>query len=84
MTSIYVPVTSNPEAEPEQISVRIVRHKEVREKLKISDSQLFKMISSGQFPRPFTLFPGGRAVGWLESDIDKWIFERNKTYGGDQ
>ena len=25
---------------------------------------------------PFKLIPGGRAVGWLERDVDAWLAER--------
>ena len=56
--------------------VRILRHRDVTRKLNVSRAKLFAMISMGHFPKPFTLIPGGRAVGWLESDVDAWIMER--------
>jgi len=34
------------------------------------------MVATGLFPKPFQLVPGGRAVGWLEQQIDQWILER--------
>ena len=34
------------------------------------------MVARGQLFKPFALVPGGRAVGWLEEDIDQWILER--------
>ena len=54
----------------------IVRHADVCCKLKVSSAKLFDMISKGQFPKPFTIIPGGRAVGWLEHDVDAWIIDR--------
>jgi predicted DNA-binding transcriptional regulator AlpA len=36
------------------------------------------MVAKGQFPKPFTIIPGGRAVGWLGEDIDTWIMQRAK------
>jgi prophage regulatory protein len=56
--------------------LRVIRHKQVRSKLQISSAKLFDMVARGQFPKPFTLIPGGRAVGWLEADVDAWITSR--------
>ncbi len=59
--------------------IRIIRHTNVRQKLSVSEAKLFDMIAKGLFPKPFLLIPGGRSVGWLESDVDQWILERKKT-----
>jgi prophage regulatory protein len=56
--------------------VRIIRHAEVSGKLQVSSAKLFDMIAKGQFPKSFVIVPGGRAVGWLESDVDAWIIDR--------
>lgn len=56
--------------------VRIIRHAEVRKKVPVSPAKLFDMIAQGQFPKPFTIVPGGRAVGWLEEDVNAWIRAR--------
>lgn len=56
--------------------IRIVRHDRVCQKLKLSSAKLFDMVAKGQFPKGFTIVPGGRAVGWLESDVDAWILAR--------
>jgi len=60
----------------EPASVRIVRNAQVRAKLDVSEAKLFDMIAKGVFPTPFQIVPGGRAVGWLESDVDDWILAR--------
>ena len=57
-------------------TVRVIRHNQVCQKLGISSAKLFDMVAKGQFLKPFTLIPGGRAVGFLECDVDKWILER--------
>ena len=59
--------------------IQIIRHAEVRHKLSVSEAKLFDMIAKGLFPKPFLLIPGGRSVGWLESDVDKWILERKEA-----
>ena len=56
--------------------LRVIRHRQVCERLQISSAKLFDMVAKGQFLKPFTLIPGGRAVGFLESDVDQWILER--------
>lgn len=57
-------------------SLKIIRHKGVCQKMDISSSQLFDICAKGDFPKPFQLVPGGRAVGWLEHQVDQWILER--------
>jgi prophage regulatory protein len=56
--------------------LRVIRHRQVCAKLQISSAKLFDMIAKQQFLQPFKLVPGGRAVGFLESDVDQWILER--------
>lgn len=56
--------------------VQVLRHQQVCEKLQVSSAKLFAMCAEGQFPRPFTIVPGGRAVGWLAADVDAWILNR--------
>jgi predicted DNA-binding transcriptional regulator AlpA len=61
---------------PEKPRIRIVRHKHVCDKLGVSAPKLFDMISKGEIDKPFKIIPGGRACGWLEHEIDDWIFKR--------
>lgn len=62
--------------------IRIIRHNQVCMKLQISSAKLFDMVAKGLFPKPFTLIPGGRAVGWLEHDVDAWILQRKRSTVG--
>lgn len=58
-------------------ALRFVRLKEVLERVAISRAQLYLLMGKGHFPKNFSLSgPGGRAVGWLESDIDDWVASR--------
>jgi len=59
--------------------VQVIRHAHVRKKLQISSAKLFDMVAKGQFPKPFTLIPGGRAVGWLETDVNSWVLARKEA-----
>lgn len=56
--------------------IQVIRHGVVCSKLQVSSAKLFDMCARGLFPKPFPLIPGGRAVGWLESDVDAWILNR--------
>jgi len=60
----------------EQTEFRILRHKDVRERLGLCSASLFRMVANGEFPKPFQITPRGRAVGWLEEDVDNWILSR--------
>ncbi len=57
-------------------AVQVLRHHHVCEKLQVSSAKLFSMCAEGLFPRPFKLVPGGRAVGWLQADVDAWVLGR--------
>ena len=61
------------------LHLRVVRHVAVCQKLDISSSKLLDVCAKGLFPKPFTLIPGGRAVGWLEHQVDDWILARQHT-----
>jgi prophage regulatory protein len=56
--------------------IQVVRHAHVCQKLQISSAKLFDLVAQGVFPKPFHIVPGGRAVGWLERDVDAWVLER--------
>ena len=60
-------------------SVQVIRHATVCSKLQLSSAKLFDMVARGQFPKPFALVPGGRAVGWLEQDVVNWVLERKEA-----
>ncbi len=53
---------------------RIMRRPAVEAQTGLSRSTLYDRMRAGKFPRPVPL--GDKAVGWLESDIAKWIEER--------
>jgi prophage regulatory protein len=59
--------------------LRVIRHKHVCAKLQISSAKLFDMVARGHFPKPFTLVPDGRAVGWIEADVDFYILARKES-----
>ena len=62
--------------------IQVVRHAQVCQKLQISSAKLFDLVANGVFPRPFALIPGGRAVGWLERDVDQWVLDRKSAAHG--
>lgn len=50
---------------------RILRLPAVIERTGLSRSSIYSYQQDKRFPRSIPL--GGRNVGWLESDIEKWI-----------
>lgn len=50
---------------------RILRLPQVQKLVGLSRSSVYSRIQAGSFPRPVSL--GGRAVGWLEHEIDQWL-----------
>jgi prophage regulatory protein len=64
--------------------IQVIRHAQVCQKIQISSAKLFDLVAQGVFPKPFTLIPGGRAVGWLERDVDAWVLNRKAEGSGGQ
>lgn len=56
------------------MAYNILRLPQVKTETGLSRSALYQRISEGTFPKQINL--GGRAVGWLASDIENWIKQR--------
>lgn len=53
------------------MSYTVLRLPAVKARTGLSRSTIYLRISEGRFPKPIAL--GGRAVGWLENEIDDWL-----------
>jgi prophage regulatory protein len=49
----------------------ILRLPAVKTSTGLSRSTIYLRIAQGTFPKPVSL--GGRAVGWLEAEIQEWL-----------
>ncbi len=56
------------------MSVKIIRMRELSQKTGCSRSTIYSFISRNEFPKPIPL--GARAVGWIESEVDEWIAQK--------
>ena len=56
------------------MSHRILRLHTVKKRTGLSRSTLYLRIAQGTFPKQIGL--GGRAVGWLEEDIERWLIQQ--------
>jgi prophage regulatory protein len=52
----------------------ILRLPAVKTSTGLSRSTIYLRVAEGTFPRPVSL--GGRAVGWLEAEIQDWLRQR--------
>ena len=50
---------------------QIIRLPKVMSRTGLSRSTIYLRISQGSFPTPVSL--GGRAVGWIEEEIQEWL-----------
>jgi prophage regulatory protein len=55
-------------------SARILRLKQVEKRTGLKKSTIYKRIALGTFPKQI-LLGGGRAIGWLESEINDYIVQ---------
>ncbi len=56
------------------MATRILRLPEVKNRTGLSRSSIYLRISKKEFPQSVSL--GGRAVGWLESDVEGWLADK--------
>jgi prophage regulatory protein len=56
------------------MAAQVLRLPDVKQRVCLSRSSIYLAISKGTFPSPIPL--GIRSVGWLESDVERWIQER--------
>ncbi len=49
----------------------ILRLPAVKARTGLSRSTIYLRISEGSFPKPVAL--GGRAVGWIEAEVNDWL-----------
>ena len=76
-------MVENPRNERTNPPIRFLRLPEVMKRTGLSRSTIYVRLAEGRFPRPVAL--GGRAVGWIEAEIEKWVTERiaeSRSVGG--
>lgn len=55
-------------------TLAVLRLSSVKKRTGLSRSTLYLRVAAGSFPKPINL--GGRAVGWIESEVADWIAAR--------
>ena len=55
----------------------ILRLPAVKARTGLSRSTLYLRISEGRFPKAISL--GGRAVGWIEAEVNDWLNQQIET-----
>lgn len=55
---------------------KILRRDEVKRRTGWSTSTLYAKMADGIFPKPIKLDPEGRAVGWIEDEVDAYQASR--------
>ena len=62
---------------------RILRWPDVAKRIPFSKSYAYALQAKGLFPKPIKLIKGGRAAGYLESEINDWVNARIAEARGD-
>ena len=60
--------------------IRLIRLKEVQNRLGVSRSTIYLWIAEGTFPKPIKM--GARLVAWPEHTLNLWMQERLSRAGG--
>ena len=61
---------------------RILRWKQVADRIPFSKSYAYALQAKGQFPKAVKLIEGGRGAGYWEHEIDEWLNARLKATRG--
>lgn len=54
--------------------MRFLRLNEVKERVGLGRTSIYKLIGEGKFPKPVHVL--GRNVAWIDSEIDEWMMDR--------
>ncbi len=65
-------------AEQIREALRILRRKQLEARLGLSRSTIYAKVAAGELPPPIRLGTG-RAVGWVEGEIDQWLATQVET-----
>ena len=64
--------------------MKLLNRKEVERRVGLSCSSLYRLMASGQFPRPVRVGSiRAGAVRWWASEIDSWLSSRPRAGGSD-
>lgn len=55
---------------------KLIRIRSVLEMTSISKSYIYQLVKKGVFPKPVQLIKGGKAVAWIESEVQSWVESR--------
>ena len=58
---------------------KILRIKQVIERINLSKTTIYRLIRKNQFPKPINL--SHASVGWLEDDINEWVQSKIEARG---
>lgn len=58
----------------------IIRKREVLKRTGLSDTTVWRLEKSGDFPKRVLLTQGG-SVGWIETEVDRWVHDRIRGGG---
>lgn len=59
------------------MATSILRLPIVKQRTGLSRSTIYLRMADGCFPKPVSL--GGRAVGWVEAEVDDWLRQQIKA-----
>jgi predicted DNA-binding transcriptional regulator AlpA len=54
-------------------SRRSLRLPDVEKKVGVKRTQILEAVERGDFPAPFRVLPGGRAIAWDEGEVDEHL-----------
>ena len=57
------------------LSRRILRLPETEQKVGLKETQIRQKVAEGTFPKPVKLSASGRAIGWLENELEAYLDE---------
>ncbi len=55
-------------------ATRLIRFPEVKHRVGLGRSTIYRWMAEGKFPKPVQL--GGYAVAWAEDEVENWIADK--------
>jgi len=77
----YSPCESSEINQTEVITMKFLRIEEVKQRIGLGRTTIYKMVNEGTFPKPVRIL--GKKVAWIDSEVDEWMMQRIADERGD-
>lgn len=63
---------------------QLIKINEVKRLTGLSNSSVYRLAATGEFPKPIKLTAGGRSSAWVADEVSQWVQDRIQASRADE